>query len=198
MALKTFVKISGVNNLSDARYCAGMGVNQIGFNIEENHPNYTDPQSFKELSDWVSGVDFVGEIESVKTTGRIAEIIENYELQALQVSSLELVQEALNTSKDVIFYTNSVKEAEGVANQFGQELSYILLESDDTASVAELSKKTEVVIASGFNANNLNDILSTIEPKGIALKGGDEIRPGFKDFDQMADILEALDADEWV
>lgn len=198
MALKTFVKISGVNNLSDARYCAGMGVNQIGFNIEGNHPNYTDPQSFKELSDWVSGVDFVGEIESVKTTGRIAEIIENYELQALQVSSLELVQEALNTGKDVIFYTNSVKEAEAVANQFGQELSYILLESDDTALVSELSKKTEVVIASGFNANNLDDILSTIEPKGIALKGGDEIRPGFKDFDQMADILEALDADEWV
>ena len=48
MALKTFVKISGVNNLSDARYCAGMGVNQLGFNIEDKHPNYTDPQSFKE------------------------------------------------------------------------------------------------------------------------------------------------------
>lgn len=37
MALKTFVKISGVNNLSDARYCAGMGVNQLGFNIEDKH-----------------------------------------------------------------------------------------------------------------------------------------------------------------
>ena len=63
MALKTTVKVSKVNNLSDARYCAGMGVNQLGFNIEPDHENYTDPKSFKELADWVSGVEFVGEIE---------------------------------------------------------------------------------------------------------------------------------------
>lgn len=198
MALKTFVKISGVNNLSDARYCAGMGVNQIGFNIEENHPNYTDPQSFKELSDWVSGVDFVGEIESVEAAGRVAEIIENYELQALQVSSIELIQEALNTGKEVIFYSNSVEKAQQVISEFGSSLSYILLESDDEASVAELSKSADIVIASGFDADNLDEVLNTVKPKGIALKGGDEIRPGFKDFDEMADILEALDADEWI
>ena len=198
MALKTFVKVSGVNNLSDARYCAGMGVNQIGFNIEVNHPNYTDPQSFKELSDWVSGVDFVGEIESVEAAGRMAEIIENYELQALQVSSIELIQEALNTGKEVIFYSNSVEKAQQVISEFGSSLSYILLESDDEASVAELSKSADIVIASGFDADNLDEVLNTVKPKGIALKGGDEIRPGFKDFDEMADILEALDADEWV
>ena len=30
------------------------------------------------------------------------------------------------------------------------------------------------------------------------MRGGNEIRPGFKDFDELADILEALDVDEFV
>ena len=32
--LKTIVKVSEVNNLSDARYCAGMGVEYIGFSMD--------------------------------------------------------------------------------------------------------------------------------------------------------------------
>lgn len=197
MALKTFVKVSGVNNLSDARYCAGMGVNQIGFNIEEIHSNYTDPQSFKELSDWISGVELVGEIESESSKGKIGELIEAYELEAIQVSSAALIEEALQTGKEVIFYTSSAEEAMEAASAFGAQLSYILLENDDLHAIEDISAHCEVVVASGFNADNLDDVLNQYKPKGIALKGSDEIRPGFKDFDEMADILEALDVDEW-
>lgn len=194
MALKTFVKVSGVNNLSDARYCAGMGVNQLGFNIESNHSNYTDPQSFKELSDWVSGVDFVGEIESVESKGNITSLIEGYALNAIQVSHAELIDEALESGKEVIYYTASVKDAEEIAEKFGSNLSYILVEDD---SAVKAISGTDIVIGSGFDAQNIESVLEEVQPKGIALKGSDEIRPGFKDFDEMADILEALDADEW-
>lgn len=194
MALKTFVKVSGVNNLSDARYCAGMGVNQLGFNIESSHPNYTDPQSFKELSDWVSGVDFVGEIESIESKGNIASLVEGYALNAIQVSHAELIDEAIESGKEVIYYTTSVKDAEEIAEKFGSSLSYILLEDD--SAIKPLSG-ADIVIGSGFDAENIESVLEEVQPKGIALKGSDEIRPGFKDFDEMADILEALDADEW-
>lgn len=194
MALKTFVKVSGVNNLSDARYCAGMGVNELGFNIESSHPNYTDPQSFKELSDWVSGVDFVGEIESIESKGNITSLIEGYALNAIQVSHAELIDEALESGKEVIYYTTSVKDAEEIAEKFGSSLSYILLEDD--SAIKPLSG-ADIVIGSGFDADNIESVLEEVQPKGIALKGSDEIRPGFKEFDEMADILEALDADEW-
>lgn len=194
MALKTFVKVSGVNNLSDARYCAGMGVNQLGFNIESSHHNYTDPQSFKELSDWVSGVDFVGEIESMESKGNITSLIEGYALDAIQVSHAELIDEALESGKEVIYHTTSVKDAEDIAEKFGSSLSYILVEDD--SAIKPLSG-ADIVIGSGFDAQNIESVLEEVQPKGIALKGSDEIRPGFKDFDEMADILEALDADEW-
>lgn len=199
MALKTFVKVSGINNLSDTRYCAGMGVNQLGFNIEEGHSNYTDIQSFKELSDWVSGVQFVGEIELVESKGKIAQIIEGYELDAIQVSDIELIPEALETGKAIIFYTTSLAQAEEVVNTFKGKLSYVLLEDEkaELENLTLLAQKTALVLGAGLTAESLDDLLEETKPMGLALKGGDEIRPGYKDFDEMADILEALDADEW-
>ncbi|WP_420386858.1 phosphoribosylanthranilate isomerase [Roseivirga sp.] len=199
MALKTFVKVSGVNNLSDARYCAGMGVNQIGFNIEPDHANYTDPQSFKELSEWVSGVEFVGEIESNESAGQLSEIIASYDLQAIQVNHIQLIEAAKATGKAVIYYTESIDDAKAAVDAHGKSIAYILLE-DESASkedLNELASQCELVVGAGLKADSLDDLLEEVKPKGIALKGGDEIRPGYKDFDEMADILEALDADEW-
>ncbi|MFT6971874.1 MAG: phosphoribosylanthranilate isomerase, partial [Roseivirga sp.] len=86
MALKTFVKVSGINNLSDARYCAGMGVNQVGFEIEEGSPNYVDQQSFKEIKGWLSGVEFVGEING--SVGSIANLVKDYGLDAIQIENM--------------------------------------------------------------------------------------------------------------
>ena len=199
MALKTFVKVSGVNNLSDARYCAGMGVNQLGFNVENNHPNFTDPQSFKELSDWVSGVAFVAEIESLESKGQLAQLIENYEVDAIQVSHAELINEAAETGKEVVYFASSLADAQKVAQDFQGLLSYILLEDEsaESGSLATMAQEIDLIIASGFDADSVENVLELAPFKGIALKGSDEIRPGFKDFDQMADILEALDADEW-
>ena len=37
---------------------------------------------------------------------------------------------------------------------------------------------------------------NTSKVKGISLKGGEEIRPGYKDFDELADILEALEIED--
>ena len=34
MSLKYFVHVSSINNLSDARYCSGMMVNSLGFDID--------------------------------------------------------------------------------------------------------------------------------------------------------------------
>jgi phosphoribosylanthranilate isomerase len=52
MALKTLVKASEVNNLSDARYCAGMGVEMLGFCLDENHPKFIELARLREISVW--------------------------------------------------------------------------------------------------------------------------------------------------
>ena len=62
MSLKTFVKVGNITNLTDARYCAGMGVNQLGFNVED--PNFT-VEKFKEITGWLEGIEYVAEFDKL-------------------------------------------------------------------------------------------------------------------------------------
>lgn len=196
MALKTFVKVSGINNLSDARYCAGMEVNELGFNIESNHENYTDPQKFKEVAEWLSGVEFIGEIVSNKTN--ISQLTSDYQLNGLQIAHSELIDESLKTGLKVSYIADSIDDAKAAWIKSEEKLDYILLSNSglDHDSLKELSKSIPLVITDGFDQKNVESLLEQVQPKGIALTGGNEIRPGYKDFDELADILELLEIDD--
>lgn len=188
MALATFVKISGVNNLSDARYCAGMEVNQLGFNIEPDHENYISPQDFKEIADWVSGVEFVGEVEK---SSQIDELVEEYALDAIEIQSKEQIEAAIATGLKVIFKSDDYNLIQEAVKH--PKIDYCLFIGSAIGSENE-----HLLVTEGFSSDNIKAYVAEYGLKGIAMQGGNEIRPGFKDFDELADILEALDVDEFV
>ena len=64
MALRIPVLVRGVNNLSDARYCAGMGAAGLIFTLDPELPGAIDPATVKELAGWVAGVALIGEFGS--------------------------------------------------------------------------------------------------------------------------------------
>lgn len=195
MALRTFVKVSGINNLSDARYCAGMEVNQLGFEIEESASNYTDIQKYKEITEWLSGVEYVGEISSANSV--IKAVIEGYQLDAIQVEHIDQINEALETGLAVSFLAHDMDSVKAAWETSGKKLAYILLDASeiDQAMLNTLSKDIPIVLASGFTAVTVTELAKS-DLKGIAIQGGNEIRPGYKDFDEMADILETLEIDD--
>ncbi len=196
MALRTFVRVNGINNLSDARYCAGMEVNELGFNIEANHSNYTDPAKFKELSEWLSGVEFVGEI--CQTDTNIEETIEGYALNAIQIENLGQIEAAFKTGLQVSFIANNISEAKEAWALSGQKLAYVLLGVGNfkSSDIQALALEIPVLLNDGFDDTSLLPLLESCGAKGIVLEGGNEIRPGYKDFDELADILELLEIDD--
>ncbi len=80
MSLRTFVKIGSVNNLSDARYCAGMAVDLIGFNIDPETEGSVTPSFFREITEWIAGVGFVGEFE-IDNARIICDAIKDYQVE---------------------------------------------------------------------------------------------------------------------
>ena len=64
MSLKYFVKVGNVNNLSDARYCSAMGVNQLGFKLSGFGNNDSTIDNIKEIIRWINGVDIVAEFDN--------------------------------------------------------------------------------------------------------------------------------------
>jgi phosphoribosylanthranilate isomerase len=207
MALKTFVKVSSVDNLSDARYCAGMYVNWMGFNLEESSPSYLSPDKFREITEWLSGLEYVGEFEN-SHPDTILQTIMDYDIHRIQIREAAHVQMLLNTGctiilKQFIRDNDDLLHLIAIAPSLKDNYVILLLESDIetltpelTGSIRHLAEQTPVLLGFGFNAETVEEVLERTQVKGIALNGGDEIKPGIRDFDELADILEVLEEDE--
>lgn len=199
MTLKTMVKVGQITNLSNARYCAGMGVNMLGFVVDDGSEFFISPEQFREISGWVAGVEFVGEISG----SQIPELT-GYSFSYLQVSDRALPEIVHASGYACIFYINTDNYVpEHIAQMMEEQqkyVSYFLLEglNPDILDDAELERITTwaasypVWLGSGITPHNLEKLLAS-GIRGIALYGGSESKPGFKDYDELTDILEALD-----
>jgi|SRR5690554_1910097 len=207
MALKTFVKVSNVNNLSDARYCAGMYVNWMGFNLESHSPHYTSPEKFKEITDWLSGPEYVGEFEN-SHPDTMLETLTNYDIHIIQIREEAHLQMLLNTKlrlilKQIIRDNDDLLHLIAIAPSLHENEVVLLLESnlpnltaEMIDSIRHLAGQTDVLLGFGFSADTVEKAVGQTQVKGIALNGGDEIKPGLKDFDELADILEILELED--
>ena len=199
MGLKTLVKVGEVSNLSDARYCAGMGVELIGFNLDKSSANYVSVETFTAITGWIEGVQFVAEFEN-SSLNEINEMMNEYEVSFLQVNSTALVDEliAANTDKKIILKLSSSSTTfNQTIEAYSDKVSYFLTEATDDKLPELQTYGAPILIGSGVSVESLEHILSVMHPAGIALKGSPEIRPGYKDFDELADILEALETEDY-
>ncbi len=202
MALKTFVKVSGINNLSDARYCAGMEVDLLGFCLKEGEHNYTSPEKFSEIAEWLSGVAYVGECIS---TSEAAKMTEGYALGYIEINASELKETIFSVNIPVIVSVElqEIPTYKALLDTFADRIAYIvLLDPSDSIGpsaierIKELTASFSVLLGFGVSGQNVEELLKKTGIHGIALQGGDEIRPGLKDFDALADILEVLEIDD--
>lgn len=202
MALSTLVKINGVNNLSDARFCAGMGASILGFCPEENHPDFVDPKKFSDITGWVAGVKIAGEFYHTGAA-RIREIMENYRFDYLQVEDPGLVKELSDTGKPLLFRidlsdTKTRHHIDSVLHSLKEHVAFYIVEGHDTGEEWILrshrwSEKFPILFGAGVTKENVLSVLNRHHYKGLSLRGGTEIKPGYYDFGELADILELLD-----
>jgi phosphoribosylanthranilate isomerase len=200
------VKISNVTNLSDARYCAGMGVEMLGFSIDQDSPNYISPKKFEEICSWLAGVQLVAE-SSQSDPELLLKALSEYPVHYVQVETpglLTYLQSELNLPLilRVSVDTYDANDIYSILSRYGDEVAYFLLESDANTALSEewvdvltkLAKEYPILIGFGLDDEiTVNNLTETFPEIGIALRGSEEIRPGYKDFGSMMDILEALE-----
>jgi phosphoribosylanthranilate isomerase len=206
MGLKTVVKVSEINNLSDARYCAGMGVEMLGFSLDENHPKFIELAKLREIALWISGVKVVGEFtgENVENINYLAHELKLDYVQLNHPIKSELV---VQIKKPIIQKLNldeyNLQETENFLNQYKNYVQYFLLENNQNNSLDKLTSSLKswcsnypIILGIGIKNENLNFILNDIKPVGIELRGGNEIKPGLKSFDELSSILELLEVED--
>ncbi|MES2797475.1 MAG: hypothetical protein V4683_16005 [Bacteroidota bacterium] len=188
MALKTTVKVSGVNNLSNARYCAGMGVDLLGFDMD------TLPlEQFNEIKNWVAGVKIVGETnaDSIEV---LIEKLNQYKPDLVELNSKSLA-EALLTLNNIPVILKYASESSIV--DLPKNVKYVL--SNNSLTDLEVFKNLDKSIPTLLISDELYDknlVDSTAKNIGIFLIADQEERPGYSNFENIMEILESLEIDD--
>ena len=198
MSLQTFVKISNVSSLSDARYCAGMMVDVLGFNIDPSSDDQVKSEDFKEITEWVAGVQFAGEFHDA-TIDQIKEVIKAYPVDYIEIEKVDLVEKVQLLGKPIILRLNisasNVGKLKSTLSYADELVAMVILKCDDASLFDDLDAQVgfyngNLKLLKGYGIE-MNDHLHKYP--GLELEATKEERPGFKDYGQIMDVLEAIE-----
>ena len=206
--LKTRIKASQITNLTDARYFAARDVEWLGFNLDAGTDNFIHPQNIKAIKEWLEGPKIVGEF-GMQDSSEINAAIDFLDLDVVQVgmfadvSSLEL-KDALLIKEIVIEEETDYYDLRTTLESDSANVDVFLLNYSKNnlswndiafkqATLKELCNRFKIILSIDFELDQLNEILETLQIHGLGLSGGEEEKVGFKSFDELDDILDALE-----
>jgi phosphoribosylanthranilate isomerase len=184
MPLKTFVKVGRITNLSEARYCAGMGVDLLGFCTIKGKESYLAPSQFQEIRGWITGPQIVAEIYGLQSQAELESILSDYKPDYLEMGAQEL---ELLADVPLPFILSS--DGAVVSPDPRKTPGYLLLKD---LAINALPYPVLIEVQSLMDVQR---VLNSPNTSGIAMNGGPEIRPGLKEYEVLAEILELLDTD---
>ena len=213
--LKTKVKASSVTNLTDARYFAAWDIEWLGFNFDTGSETYIQPQAMQAIKEWVDGVKIVGEF-SLQPTEDILKAADLPELEGVQLGMFadattlqKLHKEEVPVLLEIILETPG--ELANAASRMKAQAPFVeafLLNFDKNgigwAGLGEearellknLCQDYRIILSMDFEAATLEQALELLQPYGINVHGGAEEKVGFKSFDELDELFEALETYE--
>ncbi|MGL1885206.1 MAG: hypothetical protein OCD76_01730 [Reichenbachiella sp.] len=203
MNLKTFVKVGTVSNLSDARYCAGFGVDMIGFNLDTKKEDAISVKTAKEIMGWIAGTEFLIEYGNL-SLDEIKSIQTELDIKTAQTEGIETANSLVKEGIRVFFQydvttQDHLDELKDVIGSLNTDITEILVNCNNAELFAQLDQillelgDRQVIKGYNIDADTVLQVINDSNIKGIALTGSHEDKPGFKDYDELADILELLD-----
>ncbi|MEJ1239888.1 hypothetical protein WBG78_17245 [Chryseolinea sp. T2] len=183
MPLKTLVKVGSLTNLSDARYCAGMDVQLLGFQAVPGRPGHITATRYQEIRGWISGPSTVAEVHGASSSHQIDEIVEAYRPDYIELGLSELSLVA-HLSLPLIL---RISRNESFASEVTP--AYLLVAADDKR-IFSMPRMVQV-----SSVEEAEIVLALEDVNGIALLGSEEVSPGLKSYETLAPILEMLETD---
>jgi phosphoribosylanthranilate isomerase len=208
VALLTPVIVRGINNLSDARYCAGMGAEYLTFRLDPALPDAVTPELVQELSGWVAGVHLIGEFDTMPPE-QINAIARTCGLHSLLLHRVRRPDEMSELSLPALTLVQWVPDMlpEDVDNRFRTLARHVAgfvlsmppphpLTEFQMAHLTEQARTYSIWLSPGFAPSSLRGMLHAVAPTGLVLEGGNEIRTGVRDFTELEAVFEELEAEE--
>jgi phosphoribosylanthranilate isomerase len=199
------IKICGITNLEDARYCAGAGADYLGYIQYRESPRYIPSSRAQQIIEWIHGIQAVGVFvnEDAKTVNRIAA---DTGFAMVQASGSESPEWCAQIDLPVIkaIHVEKKDSASTLLSRmlpYHPHVSHILLDSGksgmwggtgETFDWRILSQEMwmhhRFFVAGGLDPSNVQEAIEIAAPFGIDLSSGVESAPGRKDY-RLVDSL---------
>ena len=200
------IKFCGVTNLKDARACADLGANMIGFNFYSRSPRYIEPKVARRIIEAIlPGVCAVGVFVDAS-----AEEIRN----TAGAAGVRCVQLHGRTSPDAcneLAREFHVIRAVSTDTQFRPEEVSLFgdcdvlvdahhprlrggtgLTCDWRAARTARSFTRFLILSGGLNEQNVDEAIATVEPHAVDVCSGVESAPGTKDYGALENFIRAV------
>lgn len=190
------VKVSGIRNLTSARYFAARNVDFLGFCIDTGHAAYLPPDKITEILNWVEGPEFV--LEALKLTPNVSDIAAFVNIQNIHLT--EPVHAVDFQNWKTVFVEiglNQILHAEWPEIcipiiQFAGSPED-LDEHQSTVLTQACKKQTYYLDFAWAQPRETFDFLLKTGCVGVVVHGSDDIQTGFQDFDWMDEFLDLLE-----
>lgn len=206
--MSTKLKICGITNLADARYCAGAGVDYLGFIQYEKSPRYISPKNAKEIIEWLYGPQPVGVFVN-EDADRVNTLADEIGFELVQLHGNEPTWVCTDIDVPIIKAihvepTTTSDEIRFMMDSYVDVVDYFLLDTKKAGLwggtgetfnwdvAAEIAATYPFFLAGGITASNVADAINRTHPFGIDLSSSVESAPGQKDFDKLVDFFEVF------
>ena len=200
------IKICGVTNLKDARACAELGADMIGFNFYRQSPRYIEPKVARQIIEATpSGVCAVGVFVDASSE-EIRKVAEAAGIQCVQLHGCaspnacsELAREfrvirAFSTDpqfrpEEISLFgdCDALVDAHHPNLRGGTGLTCDWLVARATHSFARL-----LILSGGLTEQNVSQAIATVTPDAVDVCSGVESAPGVKDHHALEDFITAV------
>lgn len=201
MRYLTKLKLSPITHLADARFAAASGIDYMGFCFDAASPDFIAPIKAKEIIEWTSGSHTIAEFGN-QSLQEIIEISELLNMDAVALNNQILPDELMLIGKPIM----------KIIDCTDLNLSAIEIEFDAYAPFAEafilsgnldfnnnkewlikICSAHKIIWALRVEPTQIKEIIKDFKPFAINLKAGTEEKTGLKDFDELYDVLEAIE-----
>ena len=200
------IKICGVTNLKDAKACAELGANMIGFNFYRQSPRYVEPKVARRIIDAIpSGVCAVGVFVDASVE-EIRNIAETAGVRCVQIhgrSSPETCNELAGEFRVIRAFATDPQFRPEEVSLFGDcdvlvDAHHPTLHGGTGLTCDWLAARTIrsfarfLILSGGLNERNIGQAIATVAPHAVDVCSGVETAPGAKDHSALENFISAV------
>ena len=190
------LKVTGISSLTDARYCAGMGVQKLGITFDQNGIGSINLTQFFSIKAWIEGVSWTGTYQGTDIA-IFKNLSDQYEISEWTISP-DLMQCDFDFSPFKVYLkANSISDLNFTYQSHiaGFEISAdgdLFKEGLESIGLI-VGKNQELYLDNVANVEFILKNHKLFPNLGYTLVSGEEERPGWMDLSDLQDMLEQLE-----